>query len=332
MKLKMTIIIPVYNIKELLEQCIESVIEQTYDNKEVILVDDGSTDGSSEICDSYGERNDFIRVIHQKNKGLSGARNTGIKVATGDYIMFLDSDDYWNDKEALSRVVSVLEQDAYDVLIMGLQSLYFKSGRFVESKRKSTNAQTNEQELINAINNRTFITAAWDKVIKRSCIENGKLLFEEGIISEDFDWCLRILLERPRIKIIDEVFLVHRLGRPGSIQSDEKKEKVIIDSIVGLEKCIELIETIVDKDIYIQACMSYVAHGYLQLLGRTQFVAKNMRIKYQSLLYKYIYLLECKNIKSIRQANIIYKIFGYKILCRVLSCRIRCISLKRKFL
>ena len=93
--MKVSVVIPVYNVKPYLERCVQSVLRQTYKELDSILVDDGSTDGSGELCDKIAERDLRVRVIHQENQGLSGARNTGIHQATGEYVIFMDSDDEW---------------------------------------------------------------------------------------------------------------------------------------------------------------------------------------------------------------------------------------------
>ena len=89
-----SVIVPIYNVEQYLEQCLDSIISQTYSQLEIILVDDGSTDSSGQICDKYARKDERIVVIHKTNGGLSDARNAGISVATGEYISFIDSDDY----------------------------------------------------------------------------------------------------------------------------------------------------------------------------------------------------------------------------------------------
>ena len=89
-----TVIIPVYNVEKYLKECLESIINQTYKNLEIILIDDGSTDASGEICDEYSKRDNRIRVVHKANGGLSSARNLGLDIANGEYVTFIDSDDY----------------------------------------------------------------------------------------------------------------------------------------------------------------------------------------------------------------------------------------------
>lgn len=109
---KFTVIIPVYNVAAYLAKCIDSVLKQEFKQYEVILIDDGSTDESGTICDKFAEQDKRIVVIHQKNKGLSAARNIGIENAKGEYILFLDSDDYWHDSSALNIIYSRLNVSA----------------------------------------------------------------------------------------------------------------------------------------------------------------------------------------------------------------------------
>ena len=115
MRSLVSIVIPVYNTKEYLEECVQSVITQTYQNFEVLLVDDGSTDGSSDFCDELSGRDDRIRVIHKANGGAATARNMGIETATGKYIMFLDSDD-WLSEDAVATLVMHAEEHNTDVI------------------------------------------------------------------------------------------------------------------------------------------------------------------------------------------------------------------------
>ena len=110
-KIKLSIIIPVYNVEKYLSICLDSVLAQDLKNIEVIMVDDGSTDNSGEICDKYSNKYSNFIAIHQKNKGLSGARNTGIKKSKGEFLMFIDSDDFINKNVSLNSIVNNLYAD-----------------------------------------------------------------------------------------------------------------------------------------------------------------------------------------------------------------------------
>ena len=96
--MKISVIIPVYNTEKYLKECIESVLAQTYTDLEILLINDGATDSSPQICEAYEKQDDRIKVIHKENGGLSDTRNVGIDQCSGDYVLFLDSDDYWDDK------------------------------------------------------------------------------------------------------------------------------------------------------------------------------------------------------------------------------------------
>lgn len=113
---KISIIVPVYQAEKYISKCIESIVNQAYKNLEIILIDDGSTDSSGEICDRYGERDKRIVVVHTPNKGVSAARNCGLDIATGDYITFVDSDDFL-DLQMYSEMIQVAEKYSCDVVM-----------------------------------------------------------------------------------------------------------------------------------------------------------------------------------------------------------------------
>ena len=127
-QMKISIIVPVFRTEKYLRQCIESVLHQSYHNLELILIDDGSDDASPAICDEYAEGDSRVIVWHQENAGLSAARNAGIRIASGDYILFLDSDDYWDDLSGLSQLIPDL---TCDVVNYGFKKCYDNSNRIV---------------------------------------------------------------------------------------------------------------------------------------------------------------------------------------------------------
>ena len=105
-----SIVVPVYCVESNLKQCVDSILIQTAQQFELVLVDDGSPDGSPAICDAYAKADDRVRVIHQENKGVSAARNAGIHASTGDYILLLDSDDFWIEKDMLAELAEFLKK------------------------------------------------------------------------------------------------------------------------------------------------------------------------------------------------------------------------------
>ena len=122
--MKFSIIVPAYNVAQYIEECIESILNQDYDNYEIIVVDDGATDETPKILDEIASKSEKVRVIHQKNGGLSAARNSGIEAALGDYILFLDGDDFWSEKSFLTEVNKKINEKNVDVVIYSYSYYY----------------------------------------------------------------------------------------------------------------------------------------------------------------------------------------------------------------
>lgn len=177
-----SVIVPVYNVERYLIGCVDSIIAQSYKNLEVILVDDGSTDNSGIICDSYLSKDERIKVIHQDNKGLSAARNSGIDISKGEYIGFVDSDDYIH-PEMYSRLMKDIID--HDVLLSFCQFNRFKDGGMIEEFSLSNNTSLySPHDVIfeSLVGERWW--EAWTKLFHRSLFSS--LRFPEGRTNEDY--------------------------------------------------------------------------------------------------------------------------------------------------
>ena len=157
--MKFSIIIPAYNVADYLENCVESILKQTYDNYEVIIVNDGSTDETGKIADDLSLQFKQINVIHQSNGGASKARNTGMKEVVGDYILFLDGDDFWSDIYFLDQVASELNKQLVDVVIFGYSYYYDNEIKEIPVSRLN--------DLIEATNFGLFNGPNWNKCISK---------------------------------------------------------------------------------------------------------------------------------------------------------------------
>ena len=189
--MEFSIIVPVYKVEDYLPNCIKSITNQTHSDFELILVDDGSPDRCGHICDQFAARDPRIRVIHKENGGLSSARNTGVAAASGDYILFLDSDDTWASDDFLARVAEQLRQTQADVMTFNFRKTYPDREDpcyFREDIRPI--AGTLDQMTRHGL----WIACAWNKAIRRSLFEANDLRFIDGITSEDIDWCVRLAL------------------------------------------------------------------------------------------------------------------------------------------
>lgn len=208
-----SLIIPVYNVQDYLEECLDSVLLQDYENFEVVAVNDGSTDNSREILENYERRDSRIRVIDQRNKGLAGARNTGVAAACGDYIAFVDSDDYVTSEYLSAMAANAITHDA-DVSICG--RAIDSNGSCVHHIRSGFSGRPlGPAEAFRALNSySSFDMSMWGKLFKADLFEG--IEFPEGKNSEDQFVCYRLLLKASRAYYEDKPFYVYR-HREGSI-------------------------------------------------------------------------------------------------------------------
>ncbi len=184
-----SIIVPVYNVEQYLKECLDSLISQTYKNIEIIIVDDGSTDKSGTICDKYAKKDNRIKVVHKENGGVSSARNTGISIANGEYITFVDSDDYIY-KDAIYNLYDSCINSNSDMAIGGVKD--FKDGKIVCTSLKKNKILNTEEALKYFFNEKYFKCTVWAKIYKKSLMVNER--FDENIkLIEDFEFSYRIM-------------------------------------------------------------------------------------------------------------------------------------------
>ena len=214
-----SIIIPVYNVALYLTEALDSVIHQTYVNLEIILIDDGSTDGSDKICDEYARMSEYIHVVHQKNRGLSAARNVGLNLATGQIVAFLDSDDAYK-PNYISVMVSTLIYEEVDLVLCKynvhetdeqMQQIGIERTYPVATQGKYSRTEALHCLLYGTINHHM-----WNKVFRRELWED--LRFPVGHVYEDIDTTYQILDRIKALYVIDQALYLQR-KRSGSITS-----------------------------------------------------------------------------------------------------------------
>ena len=214
-----SIIIPVYNAEKYLPKCIESVLSQTYKTFELILINDGSSDNSAEICATYAEKDSRIKPIHQKNAGVSAARNRGISEANGEYICFIDADD-WIEKDYLDHFISNIELSYSDFIISGYTYDYEKSGKVIKYDPPKKNAQLYEdiKILIPSLIDNKMLKSVWSKLFKLSIIKKYKIHFDTTIsYSEDVVFCWTYLFHINSINTIPNAGYHYRNEEAGSL-------------------------------------------------------------------------------------------------------------------
>lgn len=203
--LKISIVVAIYNVENYIRQCVESLLGQTYQNLEIVLVEDGSPDHCSEICDQYEKRDHRVKVIHQKNQGLSVARNEGIKKATGDYVLFVDGDDFFDDENAVQKLAERVQLLWPDVLNYSYTKFYENEERKIPYFKNVydmplTCTEKNSQ-LEYITKNHLYIASACNKMVSRKLFTHD-LEFVSGIFSEDIEWCARLLKKAETLDFI----------------------------------------------------------------------------------------------------------------------------------
>lgn len=216
---KVSVVVPIYNTINYLSKCVDSICKQTYRNLEIILIDDGSKDDSLKLCNYLAKKDSRIRVIHQNNMGLAEARNTGIASATGEYICFVDSDDYI-EKSMIETLLKAIEKTNADVC-EGSFYIHFKNGeiRDVSSEQKEIKYVKNKLNLINAYSDATILIPAWDKIYKLSSIKDIK--FDKNCFKEDTDYIYKLCMSEKTFALVNKPFYHYIKRKKGSITADK---------------------------------------------------------------------------------------------------------------
>lgn len=222
----LSVIVPVYNVYDYLEKCVDSIVKQVGCDYEVILVDDGSTDGSATLCDFYARQHPMIRVIHKDNGGLSDARNVGMANAKGKYLMFIDSDD-WIEEGCFQRIREQLQRTAPDVLFTRLlevrDTILDKDVSMAFDLRQ---AQTKMDYIRWLMEKSKNAWPAVTKIVARSFVEENHLQFVPGRLHEDVDWTSKLCYNANSFAFCDVAWYYHRMGRSGSIGNSVRGKNI----------------------------------------------------------------------------------------------------------
>lgn len=209
-----SVIVPVYNVENYLRRCVDSILGQTYRDLEVILADDGSTDGSGKICDDYAQKDGRVRVIHKENGGLSDARNAGMQAATGGFLAFVDSDDLVA-PDMFRRMLEILQTEKSDIVQCGVKK-FFLEEELYQNKEESSSVKTYsaQEALLELTLDRNFRQTVWNKLYRRETA--AAVPFEKGKLNEDEFWTFQVFGRAQKISLTEETFYFY-YQRQGSI-------------------------------------------------------------------------------------------------------------------
>lgn len=244
-----SVIVPVYNVEKYLQRCVDSIVNQTYKNLEIFLVDDGSPDDCGAICDEYARKDKRIIVIHKENGGLSSARNAALDVAAGDYIMFVDSDD-WVEPDFCMKALKMAIVHHVQIVAYGYQSFYMENGK---TKKRYTNKPrlVDSSEAIRhlILRDDVIYNYAWNKIYERSLFENIRYPF--GLLYEDNAVTYKLIARAKDIYVSDAI-LYNYVIRKDSISGVWFKPKAIADRFTIWKKRLEEIKSICPENEHIQ--------------------------------------------------------------------------------
>lgn len=226
-----SVIVPVYNVAAYLPECAESILSQDYQNLEVILIDDGSTDDSGSICDAYAAKDPRVVVIHQKNGGAAAAKNAGLRAATGKYLSFVDSDDYL-ELDAYSHMIGILRQYDADVVQCAYQDVFRNTA--VDHISPEGTKEYSATEYLERYTKDWTCGLLWDKLYVRSLFDG--IWFEEGHRIDDEYFTYRGIMNARKVVRDDRIIYNYRKRRSSVMYSPESGKQILMDRIDYLSK------------------------------------------------------------------------------------------------
>lgn len=312
--MKISFIIPVYNAEAYLRKCLDSILNQSFKEIEVILVNDGSTDSSPSICDDYVNKDSRVRVLHQQNGGQSDARNKGVSISTGEYIVFVDSDDFWIGEDSLKKLVDVaLVNNECDFIGFNCSYYYSNSGlytRWVEYNKNITHQVDKDYAVQRLVESGTFPMSPCLKLISRRSIENMSLHFRTGTIAEDIPWFIDLLEGTHKCIFLNVYIYAYRQNVVGSV-TNSNKDRIYSDLLNILKTELERIENRSFNQESKNALYSFIAYEYCILLSILSSVS-NVSIRRKE-LYKYKWLLNYTLNPKVRMVSYLYRVCGLRM-------------------
>lgn len=317
-----SIVIPVYNIENYIAECTDTILKQSFGSFELILVDDGSKDGSYEVCNSIKNKDDRVKVIHQKNGGAASARNKGVDNASGEYVIFVDGDDKYGDLDAFQKIYNRIVSGNYDVVSFNRNFIY-GSGEVVEADdyRQESDAETDIYDLVKyMLQNDCLYSAPWVFAIKRDFLKSNNLYFSLNMSVDDVDWVIRILDCHPKVYNMSDVLYTYRVGREGSITRSVNYESQI-KYLNMLNDCISYKYR---DEKFKQLILNYIAYQYVIFISWNQLI--DDKAKRKELLSKETelkYLLKYDLMRQTRLAHKVSNIIGFRLTEKLLGIKLK---------
>ncbi|MBO4856175.1 MAG: glycosyltransferase [Bacilli bacterium] len=315
----LSVILPIYNVEKYLPDCLNSIVKQNFKDFEIILVDDGSKDSSPKICDDFSKKYSNVKVIHKTNGGLSSARNAGLSIAEGEYIYFLDSDDYLLNDDFFSRLKDASKNNP-DIIV-------FKHIRFFENQNTMSNCpydyNITENEfadvVMQLVKKDAFYGMAWIKAVKKEILINYNISFIEGLLGEDMPWNFDLYLNSHSIYLLNSIEYVYR-QRDNSITTTTKL-KNLTDFILVLETKYDELQHVDCNSTLKRALLGALAKYYSNLLITYVRVKEKDKKDYLGRIKKLSVLLQYALSSRPIQIRKVYRILGLRITLLLLKIK-----------
>jgi len=311
--IKISFIIPVYNVKDYIEQCVESIACQASDEIQIVLVDDGSTDCSSAMCDEIAEKYSFVNVFHQKNAGHSAARNFGLSKATGKYVVFVDSDDFIGEN-CVRRIIDWIDNNDEDLCFMNVFK-YFSDGKKqildVLPERSLIKGKLGAMALKSIAACEKFPGSACGKMFKRSFLIDNGICFPLGLLhGEDLSFMIKCYAYAKDFDYIDLEYYYYRQGREGSVTSCGDKTRIYIDLSRFVINTVNFSEGFQDRK---ESLYRFAAYEYMITLSTYSLLTKEYVDEANKFFKGYKWMLKYGTSKKMRLLHILVSIFGIRI-------------------
>lgn len=301
-----SIIIPVYNVEDYVKTCVESVLRQEFKDFELILVDDGSTDQSGAMCDMLAQEDARIRVIHQQNQGLSGARNTGLREACGKYILFLDSDDFYPQNDFLKIIREKSEER--DVVC-------FNYARYTDRQLQpmldfpETGGLEPDAYLLEMVKRNAYSSSACIKAVKRSLLLENDITFELATLSEDIEWSAKVMRAAGGVAVAPDCIYAYRV-RQGSITKTVSQKHVdmqyrIINKLIAAPA--------EGSKAFCDAYNGYIAFQYSALLINARLCKPRLDREKLRKIKEMSWLLQYDANRIVKLIHTVYNLLGFEI-------------------
>ena len=311
-----SVIVPVYNAEAFLDQCLESIVGQSYRHLEIIIVDDGSTDGSETKCDRWAEQDERIRVIHQPNGGHSAARNTGLDAVTGELMMMVDSDDVLH-PEFTATLLNVMREHDADIAVGGYVAFFGDRLDFPQ-RHEAAPRLFNQQEAIQAVFYQQGLThSPWGWLFKASLFDG--IRFPLGIIYEDLAIIYPLLKRCHRVVAIDDVLYGYRQHESNSMRVFSPRRSSVLDVCEDLERQMQQ-----EDPQYLTAVRSRLLSAYFNILLLSHQDKNGNHEQLQDRCWKGIKRLrqDClldRNVRTKNKFGILASLPGRRFLCNVVG-------------